>query len=263
MLNALFTKIFGSRNDRVVKKMGRVVDQVGAFEEALKALSDDALKAKTTEFRERFKGGEALDDLLPEAFAVVREASVRALGMRHYDVQLIGGIVLHQGMISEMKTGEGKTLMATLAGYLNALSGNSVHVVTVNDYLASRDADWMRPIYTALDMEVGVVVPGGFGERGMEGKIATVRWARENNVPYLGLCLGLQVIIIDLARHALGSEEPNSTEFDPRTRYPVIDLMADQRTVVDMGGTMRLGLYPCHLAHGTNAAAAYGVPHAD
>jgi preprotein translocase subunit SecA len=133
MLNALFTKLFGSRNDRVIKKMGRVVDRVNALEDAIKALSDEELKAKTVEFRQRFNAGETLDDLLPEAFATVREASVRTLGLRHYDVQLIGGIVLHEGMISEMKTGEGKTLMATLACYLNALSGHAVHVVTVND----------------------------------------------------------------------------------------------------------------------------------
>ena len=160
MLNAIFTKIFGSRNERVVKKMGRVVDQVNAHEASLQALSDEALKAKTAEYRQRFADGESLGDLLPEAFACVREASVRTMGLRHYDVQLIGGIVLHEGRISEMKTGEGKTLMATLACYLNALSGRSVHVVTVNDYLAGRDADWMRPIYSALDMTVGVVVPG-------------------------------------------------------------------------------------------------------
>ncbi len=160
MLNALFTKIFGSRNERLVKQMGRVVDQVNVFEDAVKALSDEALKAKTAEFRQRFAAGETLDEMLPEAFATVREASVRTLGLRHYDVQLIGGIVLHEGKIAEMKTGEGKTLMATLACYLNALSGNSVHVVTVNDYLAARDAAWMRPIYHALGMEVGVVVPG-------------------------------------------------------------------------------------------------------
>ena len=160
MLNALFTKVFGSRNERVVKKMGRVVDRVNAFEDALKALSDEELKAKTAEFRQRFADGEKLDDLLPEAFATVREASVRTLGLRHYDVQIVGGIVLHEGMISEMKTGEGKTLMATLACYLHALSGQSVHVVTVNDYLAGRDAAWMRPIYHALGMDVGVVVPG-------------------------------------------------------------------------------------------------------
>ncbi len=159
MLNALFTKIFGSRNDRLVKKMGRIVERINALEDSIKSLSDDELKAKTAEFRQRYADGETLDDLLPEAFATVREASIRTLGLRHFDVQMIGGIVLHEGMISEMKTGEGKTLMATLACYLNALSGNSVHVVTVNDYLASRDADWMRPIYHALDMEVGVVVP--------------------------------------------------------------------------------------------------------
>lgn len=160
MLNTLFTKIFGSRNERVVKRLGRVVDKVNAHEDAIKALSDEQLKAKTSEFRQRFAAGETLDDLLPEAFAVVREASVRTLGLRHYDVQLIGGVVLHEGMISEMKTGEGKTLMATLASYLNALSGGGVYIVTVNDYLAARDADWMRPIYHALDMQVGVVVPG-------------------------------------------------------------------------------------------------------
>ncbi|MCW8924799.1 MAG: preprotein translocase subunit SecA, partial [Xanthomonadales bacterium] len=159
MLNALFTKIFGSRNDRLVKKMGRTVDEINALEDSIKALSDLELKAKTVEFRQRYADGETLDDLLPEAFATVREASIRTLGLRHFDVQLIGGIVLHRGMISEMKTGEGKTLMATLACYLNALSGNSVHVVTVNDYLASRDAAWMRPIYHALGMEVGVVIP--------------------------------------------------------------------------------------------------------
>ncbi len=160
MLNLLFTKLFGSRNERIIKKMGKVVDQINALEDTIKALSDEDLKAQTEKLQQRFNDGETLDELLPEAFATVREASVRTLGLRHYDVQMIGGIVLHDGMISEMKTGEGKTLMATLACYLNALSGNSVHVVTVNDYLAGRDADWMRPIYRALGMEVGVVVPG-------------------------------------------------------------------------------------------------------
>ncbi len=160
MLNALFTKLFGSRNERNVKKMAKTVDQVNALEDTIKALSDEDLKAQTAKLRQRFTDGETFKDLLPEAFATVREASVRTLGLRHYDVQLIGGIVLHEGLISEMKTGEGKTLMSTLSCYLNALSGNSVHVVTVNDYLAARDAAWMRPIYHALDMEVGVVVPG-------------------------------------------------------------------------------------------------------
>jgi len=160
MLNTLVTKIIGSRNDRIIKKMQKTVTQVNDFEASMQALSDDELKAKTSEFCDRFKAGEDLDALLPEAFAVVREASVRHMGMRHFDVQLIGGIVLHQGKISEMKTGEGKTLVATLAVYLNAIPGNGVHVVTVNDYLAQRDAEWMDPIYAALDLSVGVSVPG-------------------------------------------------------------------------------------------------------
>ncbi len=156
MLNAQFTKLFGSRNERVVKKMGRVVDRVNTFEDAGKALSDEELKAKTAEFLKRFANGETLEDLMPEAFAVVREASTRTLGLRHYDVQLIGGIVLHEGMIAEMKTGEGKTSdghTGVLPECLERVKG--VHVVTVNDYLAGRDAAWMRPIYHALDMEVG------------------------------------------------------------------------------------------------------------
>jgi preprotein translocase subunit SecA len=160
MLNTLVTKIVGSRNDRLIKKMQKAIVQVNELEASVQALSDAELKAKTGEFRERFNNGESLDALMPEAFAAVREASVRQLGMRHFDVQLIGGIVLHQGKISEMKTGEGKTLVATLAVYLNAIPGKGVHVVTVNDYLAKRDAEWMGPIYEALDLTVGVSVPG-------------------------------------------------------------------------------------------------------
>jgi preprotein translocase subunit SecA len=160
MLSSTFAKIFGSRNERVVKKMAREVQQINDLEPAMQALGDDELAARTDELRQRFQQGESLDQLMSEAFACVREASVRTLGLRHFDVQLIGGMVLHRGMISEMKTGEGKTLMATLAVYLNALSGRGVHVVTVNDYLARRDADWMRPIYSALGMTVGVVIPG-------------------------------------------------------------------------------------------------------
>jgi len=160
MLNKIFTKVLGSRNERLVKKMSKLVARVNEFEEAVKALSDEELKAKTGELRQRHADGESLDALLSEAFALVREASWRTLGLRHYDVQLIGGMVLHQGKIAEMKTGEGKTLMATLAVYLNSLAGNSSHVVTVNDYLARRDAEWMGPVYRALGLTVGVVVPG-------------------------------------------------------------------------------------------------------
>ncbi len=159
MLNALITKLFGSRNDRVVKKLARSVSRINELEPAMQALSDEELMAKTAAFREQVASGTKLDDVLAEAFAAVREASVRTLGLRHYDAQLIGGMVLHRGSIAEMKTGEGKTLMATLAVYLNTLAGGSVHVVTVNDYLARRDAEWMKPIYAALGVTVGVAVP--------------------------------------------------------------------------------------------------------
>jgi len=160
MLNTLLTKILGSRNERLVKKMGKIVTQINSLEPAVQALNDEELKARTTDLRSRHESGETLESLLPEAFALVREASVRTLGLRHFDVQLIGGLVLHRGMISEMKTGEGKTLMATLAVYVNSLTSRGVHVVTVNDYLARRDAEWMRPVYEALGITVGIVVPG-------------------------------------------------------------------------------------------------------
>ena len=158
-LNKIFTKIFGSRNDRLIRSMQKTVDQINDLEEGMQALSDEQLKAKTDEFRQRLEKGESLDTLLPEAFATVREAAVRTLGMRHYDVQMIGGMVLHEGKIAEMRTGEGKTLVATLPAYLNALTGKGVHIVTVNDYLARRDAEWMQPVYEFLGMKVGVVVP--------------------------------------------------------------------------------------------------------
>ena len=159
MLNNLFTKIVGSRNDRLVKKMDKTVLKINDLEDSTKALSDAEIAAKTPEFRQRHEAGESLDALLPEAFALVREASWRSMGLRHYDVQLVGGMVLHQGEIAEMKTGEGKTLMATLAVYLNTLNGKSAHVVTVNDYLAKRDAEWMTPIYEALGLTVGIAIP--------------------------------------------------------------------------------------------------------
>ena len=150
------TSIFGSRNQRILKKLSKKVSEINNFESDIKTLSDEALRSKTNEFRERLKTGETLDDLLVEAFAVVRETSVRTLGMRPFDVQLIGGMVLHQGDIAEMRTGEGKTLVATLPAYLNALSDKGVHVVTVNEYLAKRDSEWMSPIYEFLELTVGV-----------------------------------------------------------------------------------------------------------
>jgi preprotein translocase subunit SecA len=156
MLSTLFKKVFGSRNDRLVKQYAQKVKEINALEPTIKALSDDALRAKTEEFKQRYQQGESLEKLLPEAFAVVREGSQRALGMRHFDVQLIGGMVLNAGKIAEMRTGEGKTLVATLPTYLNAITGKGVHVVTVNDYLAKRDAEWMGKLYNFLGLTVGI-----------------------------------------------------------------------------------------------------------
>src|SRR5687767_11293347 len=156
MMNA----VFGDPNQKAVAKIKPLVDKVNALESTYQALSDGALREKSAEFKQRLANGQSLDDILPDAFAAVREAARRTIGLRHYDVQLIGGMVLHQGKIAEMKTGEGKTLVATLPVYLNAIAGKGVHVVTVNDYLARRDAAWMGPVYAALGMSVGVVVPG-------------------------------------------------------------------------------------------------------
>jgi preprotein translocase subunit SecA len=159
MIGNVLTKIFGSRNERLLKQYSRTVAEINAFEPALAALSDDELRAKTPALKERHAGGATLDELLPEAFAVVREASKRTLRMRHFDVQMLGGMVLHNGKIAEMKTGEGKTLVATLPAYLNAVTGKGVHIVTVNDYLANRDADWMGKIFRFLGLTVGVNLP--------------------------------------------------------------------------------------------------------
>src|SRR5947208_2752465 len=160
MIGALARKFFGSANDRRVKGYQSRVNDINALEPELAALSDEALKARTAEFRQHLADGKTLDDILVPAFATVREAAKRTLGQRHFDVQLIGGMVLHEGDIAEMKTGEGKTLVATLAVYLNALAGRGVHVVTVNDYLARRDAAWMGEIYSFLSMTTGVIVHG-------------------------------------------------------------------------------------------------------
>ncbi len=160
MIGKILTKVFGSSNDRYLKQLRPVVAKINELESTIQTLDDSALASKTVEFRERVAKGESLDKVLPEAFAVVREAGKRILGERHYDVQLIGGIVLHQGKIAEMKTGEGKTLTSTLPVYLNALAGKGVHVVTVNDYLAARDSEWMGQVYNFLGMSYGKIVHG-------------------------------------------------------------------------------------------------------
>ena len=160
MLQNLLTKVFGKKEDRDSKKSAPLVEAINRLESQMKPLSDDQLKAKTPDLRQRLANGTALDDLLPEAFAVVRETAVRTLGQRHYDVQLVGGIALHRGAIAEMKTGEGKTLASTLPTYLNALPGDGVHVATVNDYLARRDAVWMGEVYRFLGLSVGLTLHG-------------------------------------------------------------------------------------------------------
>ncbi len=180
MVSKLLKKVFGSRNDRLIKRMSKTVDRVNALEPEMEGLDDEALRAKTQEFRQRLEQGESLDDLLPEAFAVVREAGKRVLGMRHFDVQLIGGMVLHSGKIAEMRTGEGKTLVATLAAYLNALPGKGVHVVTVNEYLARRDAAWMGRLYEFLGLSTGVVVPGMGPEEKRAAYAADITYGTNN-----------------------------------------------------------------------------------
>jgi len=180
MIGTVLKKIFGTRNDREIKRIRPYVEKINALEPAMSRLSDENLAAKTAELKKRLDQGETLDDILPEAFAVVREASKRILGMRHFDVQLIGGIVLHEGKIAEMRTGEGKTLVATLPVYLNGLTGRGVHVVTVNDYLARRDAQWMGPLYQFLGLSVGVIVHGLSDEERQQAYGSDVAYGTNN-----------------------------------------------------------------------------------
>ena len=178
------TRIFGSRNQRLVRQYSKSVQSINALEEGLQALDDAALKARTEELKKRFAAGESLQQLLPEAFAVAREASVRTMHMRPFDVQLIGGMVLHDGNIAEMRTGEGKTLMATLPAYLNAISGDGVHIVTVNEYLAQRDADWMSPVYEFLGLTVGVSKSGQTPDEKRAAYQADITYATNNELGF-------------------------------------------------------------------------------
>ena len=180
MISKTLKTIFGTRNGRELKRMGKVVKQINALADGIKALSDEQLAAKTEEFKQRLSAGESLEKLLPEAFAVVREAGERVLGLRHFDVQLIGGMALHEGKIAEMRTGEGKTLVATLPAYLNALTGHSVHLITVNDYLANRDAHWMGPLYEFLGISVGVIKSGQLQEHKSEAYTSDIIYGTNN-----------------------------------------------------------------------------------
>lgn len=184
MLGSIARKVFGSANDRFIKKQLKTVQKINSYEPEIQKLTDEELRAKTDEFRNRISQGETLDELLPEAFAVVREAAQRTLGQRHYDVQLIGGIVLHKGMISEMKTGEGKTLVATLAAYLNALEGKGVHIVTVNDYLAKRDAEWMGQVYRFLGLTVDYIIHEKNDDQRREAYNSDIIYATNNELGF-------------------------------------------------------------------------------
>ena len=180
MIAQFLGKIFGTKNTREIKRLKKIVDRISAFESGLAALSDQDIKGKREEFKSRHEAGESLDALLPEAFAVVREAGKRALGMRVFDVQMMGGIALHEGRISEMRTGEGKTFVATLALYLNAIPGTGVHLVTVNDYLAKWGREWMTPLYEALGMSSGVVYAGQSQEEKKEAYGADITYGTNN-----------------------------------------------------------------------------------
>lgn len=245
MLNTLVRKVVGSKNDREVKRMGKLTGEIGAFEESIAALADDELRQRTEQLRERLRGGESLDKLLPEAFACVREASQRVMGMRHFDVQLVGGITLHRGRIAEMKTGEGKTLVATLAVYLNALPGGGVHVVTVNDYLARRDAEWMRPLYESLGLTVGVIYSGQTSEEKRAAYACDITYGTNNEFGFdylrdnMAFSLGDKVqrelhyaivdevdsILIDEARTPLIISGPVEENTD---LYKVVDRLAPE-----------------------------------
>src|SRR5699024_5554820 len=184
MLSAIARKLFGSRNDRILRRLNKRVNLINKLEPEFEALSDEQLKAKTAEFRDRLEKGETLEQLLPEAFATVREASKRVLGLRPFDVQLIGGMVLNNRCIAEMRTGEGKTLTATLPCYLNALTGQGVHVVTVNDYLARRDAETNRPLFEFLGMTVAVNVPGLLPEEKRAAYAADITYATNSELGF-------------------------------------------------------------------------------
>ncbi|MBP5755291.1 MAG: preprotein translocase subunit SecA, partial [Clostridia bacterium] len=179
---SLISKVFGTYSERQIKKIEPVVDKIEALADKYKAMTDDELRAQTDILRGRLKAGETKDDILPDAFAVVRETADRVLGTRHYRVQLIGGIVIHQGRIAEMKTGEGKTQVATLPAYLNALDGNGVHIVTVNDYLAKRDSEWMGKLYNFLGLSVGLIVNGLKNEERKAAYAADITYGTNNEM---------------------------------------------------------------------------------
>ncbi|HEX5439376.1 MAG TPA: DEAD/DEAH box helicase, partial [Ktedonobacterales bacterium] len=255
---SFINKVFGDPNEKELRRLRPIVEQINALEEEMMALSDEELRERTADFKEELANGATLDDILPEAFAVVREASRRAIGMRHFDVQLIGGIVLHQGKIAEMRTGEGKTLVATLPAYLNALTGKGVHIVTVNDYLAQRDRDWMGKIFEFLGLTVGVILttmqPQSQERRDAYAADITYGtnnelgfdYLRDNMVPDAAYCVQRELnyaivdevdnILIDEARTPLiiSGQAEESAEIYQRFARVVPRLKAEEDYTVDL-----------------------------
>ena len=218
MIGALARKLFGSSNERRIKAYQPRVDAINALETELEKLSDEALRARTADFKKQVADGKSLDDILVPAFATVREAAKRTIGQRHFDVQLIGGMILHEGRISEMKTGEGKTLVATLAVYLNALSGRGVHVVTVNDYLAKRDAEWMGQIYNFLGLTVGVIVHGLDDEQRKTAYDCDITYGTNNEFGFDYLRDNMKYRMEDMVQRGHIYAIVDEVEFDPDRR---------------------------------------------
>ncbi|ANF57548.1 preprotein translocase subunit SecA [Halotalea alkalilenta] len=249
MFNTLVRKVLGSKNERDLKRMRKAVTKINALEEGLAALDDEALKAKTAEFRKRLENGEKLDELLPEAFATVREASKRVLGMRHFDVQLVGGMALHEGRIGEMKTGEGKTLVGTLPTYLNALTGKGVHVVTVNDYLASRDAATMRPLYEFLGMSVGIIFAGQLPHEKREAYRADITYGTNNEYGFDYLRDNMAFSLEDKVQRGLHFaliDEVDSILIDEARTPLIISGPVEENTdLYKVINRMASGLVPC------------------
>ena len=255
------TSLFGSRNQRLLRQYSKVVKTINSLEEGLQALSDSELRARTEEFRKRYADGETLDQLLPEAFAVAREASVRTMGMRPFDVQLIGGMVLHDGNIAEMRTGEGKTLMSTLPAYLNAISSDGVHVVTVNEYLAQRDADWMRPIYEFLGLTVGVSKSGLSGEEKRAAYAADITYATNNELGFDYLRDNLAFSLEDKTQRLLNFaivDEVDSILID-EARTPLI-ISGPAESSTDLYGQINKLIPKLNAQEVTEESTNYDIP---
>ena len=255
------TRIFGSRNKRLLRQYSKVVKKISSLEEGLQALSDSELKAKTAEFRQRYADGETLEELLPEAFSVAREASVRTMDMRPFDVQLIGGMVLHDGNIAEMRTGEGKTLMSTLPAYLNAISSDGVHVVTVNEYLAQRDADWMRPIYEFLGLTVGVTKAGQTAEEKRAAYAADITYATNNELGFDYLRDNLAFSLEDKSQRMLNFaivDEVDSILID-EARTPLI-ISGPAESSTDLYGQINKLIPKLNAQEETDEPTNYDIP---